>query len=452
MMASMAFWDAANLDAEDNINRSIWTSSRAAQRRLADAYPKSPAGLLQAELGLPWVPDLAGSRWREPGSVFVVGSAYSPFIAGHAGRARSMQLVDYDSSVEPIEFQRRFVEAVVEGDTNYYGPLATLLEPVVDDGSQVVLLDLCRGCLIDRETGSGGDDAIALDPDFFLAVAEANWAWTSARLEASDADVIVVLGLRAEHVLLRLLHAHGFRMRVRGRPRHFEPSTSAITEYATGMYLGHWLDRETWWEVEHPGWDRRWRLLPVYHPAVSLDSRWDRGYSRTRRLLASMMGRPVPDDDEVQGLHLSERPAGRTTADKATWEWVLAASVPPVGRLLASHPQAESRTTRLVETLDLERLIVLGDVLFNKCRMAYLDGAASSSDYRKADVAWEWLEAGMAKRHTRPSGWTGAAKLLRDGAEEALAEVRALDIGRLAGVALRVVDGPYREANKRGIK
>ncbi len=85
MMASMAFWDAANLDPEDDINRSIWTTSRAA-------------------LDLPWVPDLAGSRWRDPGSVFVVGLAYSPFVTGHAGRLRSMKLADYDPSAEPFEF------------------------------------------------------------------------------------------------------------------------------------------------------------------------------------------------------------------------------------------------------------------------------------------------------------------------------------------------------------
>lgn len=58
----------------------------------------------------------------------------------------------------------------------------------------------------------------------------------------------------------------------------------------------------------------------------------------------------------------------------------------------------------------------------------------------------------MEKRHSKPSGWTGAVTLLRDGADEAIAEVRDLDIGRLAGVALRVVDGPYREANRRGIR
>lgn len=331
-MVEMTFWNADDLDPDDEINQHIWATSRAEMALVLAEHPDSPAGLLQADLDLPWVPDLAGSRWRKQGSVFVIGSAYSPFLSGHAGRPKAMQLANYDPTVEVIEFQRRFIDAVVEGDANYYGPLATLLEPAVEDASQVVLLDLCRGCLIDRDTGKGGDDAMAADLELFMALAEANWGWTRDRLETSEAEAIVVRGFRAEHVLLRLLHADGFTMRIRGRDGHFVPPNKPITHYATDMRLGSWLDRQTWWEIEHREWGRRWKLLPVYHPAVSLDSRWDPGYVRTRGLLASMMGRPVPDVREVEGvqnLHASRQ--DRVAVEKATWAWVLAASVPPAG-------------------------------------------------------------------------------------------------------------------------
>ena len=58
----------------------------------------------------------------------------------------------------------------------------------------------------------------------------------------------------------------------------------------------------------------------------------------------------------------------------------------------------------------------------------------------------------MAKTYSKPSGWTGAIKLLRDGAEGGLEQVNALDIHGLATAALRVFDGPYTEANRRGIR
>lgn len=66
---AVTFWRAEYLAREDDINRSIWTASRAVQRRVINRFPDSPAGLLQGELDLLWVPDLAGSA---PGPVLPV--------------------------------------------------------------------------------------------------------------------------------------------------------------------------------------------------------------------------------------------------------------------------------------------------------------------------------------------------------------------------------------------
>lgn len=102
----VTFWDSDFLDCEDDIAKSIWTTSRDVQRHVLAARSESPVALLQSDLDLPWVPDLAGSWWAEQGGVFVIGSAYSPFIDGHAGRSKAMGFRDYNPNAEAIDFQR----------------------------------------------------------------------------------------------------------------------------------------------------------------------------------------------------------------------------------------------------------------------------------------------------------------------------------------------------------
>ncbi len=139
--------------------------------------------------------------------------------------------------------------------------------------------------------------------------------------------------------------------------------------------------------------------------------------------------------------------------DRGTWSYVMgAASPPPIGELLARCPRADARTTDLVRSLDLEGFLVLSDTLFNKCRISAIEKIAPGGEEQRGQVAWELLEAGMAKRHTRPSGWTGAARLLADGAEQALGVLKELEIEWLAAAALRVVTGPYEEANRLRIR
>jgi len=55
--------------------------------------------------------------------------------------------------------------------------------------------------------------------------------------------------------------------------------------------------------------------------------------------------------------------------------------------------------------------------------------------------------------YSKPSGWTGAIRILREGADDGLDQVQGLDIHGLATAALRIIDGPYhREANERGVR
>ena len=233
-MCSLSFW---TLDPCDKINHDIWSQSRTVMRRALAAHPNSLATLLQADLDLPWVPDLVGPKWRDAGSVVVIGSAYSPFIDGFAGRGKTMPQADYAPEAPVAAFQERFLRRIVRDDSNYYDPLVRLLSPVIVDSSKAVLLDLCRACLMDRSSGKGGDRAIKADPDLFWTLAVANWRWTRQRLEQSRAKVIIVLGFRAEHVLLRLLHDEHLRISVQGSGLLFEPADRSITGYATGKRL-----------------------------------------------------------------------------------------------------------------------------------------------------------------------------------------------------------------------
>lgn len=143
---------------------------------------------------------------------------------------------------------------------------------------------------------------------------------------------------------------------------------------------------------------------------------------------------------------------GRGPSNRASWDFVLGARrSKPITAILSQHPAVEARTARLQEGLTLERFVALGDALYNKTRKSMLQKRAPENPRRQAEIAFDLLDAWITKTYSKPSGWTGAIKLLRDGADEGLDQVRDLDIHGLATSALRVVDGPYREANELGL-
>jgi hypothetical protein len=264
----MSYFSSAVLD--DAINAEIWSDSVAVEGRVRAQSRPGRADLLQGRMGLPWVPDLVGPRWREPGTVMVVGSAYSPFIAESAGRRRTMPAGVYRQATDAGAFVTEFLHHVVRGDGDYYDPLGTLLNGAGVDGSHVVLTDVVRGCFIDSD-GVGGDDAINADPYLYMALATAGWPWTWRRLCESQSTSIVALGTVAEHALLKLLHDQGARAVVRGYPAMtYRHSDRRVGGYArAGCDLAFWRDHRTWWEIECQveGRPRRWCLLPVVHPS-----------------------------------------------------------------------------------------------------------------------------------------------------------------------------------------
>jgi hypothetical protein len=140
----------------------------------------------------------------------------------------------------------------------------------------------------------------------------------------------------------------------------------------------------------------------------------------------------------------------RALADE--WAAILAVDhAPPIGALLARHPDAETLTLRLLTGLTVERLVAIADALHNQARLSRLREAAPGDTTRQAELAWGALVRGVGKTH-RPSGWTGAAKLLVPGQDAGLTAVASLDIGRVAGVGARIVAGPYRRACQLGLR
>jgi hypothetical protein len=117
--------------------------------------------------------------------------------------------------------------------------------------------------------------------------------------------------------------------------------------------------------------------------------------------------------------------------------------VSSTGRLLASHPSAETYTRALLADLTVEGLVAIADALWNKCRPVDMAAEAPGDPLRQAELAWRYLFDGATKIHTGQTGWMGAAALLEPGKAAGLAAVSRLDIATLTAVSSRLVRGPY---------
>ena len=142
--------------------------------------------------------------------------------------------------------------------------------------------------------------------------------------------------------------------------------------------------------------------------------------------------------------HVTSGPIRPMRGDADVWSEILdVRSIPAVGRLLASSPNAAGNTRRLLAGLSVQRLVAIADALWNKCRPADMKAQAPDDPLAQAELAWHYLFIHANKIHEGSTGWTGAAVLLgRDGAA-GLDAVRNLDIATIAGVCSRLVRGPY---------
>lgn len=157
--------------------------------------------------------------------------------------------------------------------------------------------------------------------------------------------------------------------------------------------------------------------------------------------------------DAPRSTAASTRPRPSGSGGAPGWPEILRPGRPTTtGTLLARDPNAAALTRRLVDGLTVGRLIAIADALFNRCRASDMETAAPGDPLRQAALAWSALLAGANKEHTRPTGWTGAARLLDDGQVDGLAAVAGMDIGAIARVGAAIVSGPYSWANAHGIR
>ena len=191
------------------------------------------------------------------------------------------------------------------------------------------------------------------------------------------------------------------------------------------------------------------------------DERWFRSYlepviPELRKAGIDVWFEPATDSATSRAPQPAETSgAAAATASVSTDSWRAILRVdhaPPIGELLACHPEAIALTRRLLTSLTVERLIAIADALHNKCRVSDLKATAPGDPQRQSELAWAALLHGAEKTHERPSGWTGCAKLLNVGHLNGVAAVAKLEIGSVAGVCSRIVSGPYRQANASGLR
>ena len=312
----MPFWNANPFDLNDPINNEIWGGSPALQReihlpgaiRVAGAFGAQQAMLTPGivpgvgpETILPWVPDLAGKKWKEKASVFVVGSAYAGFIKEYSGRPATMNLCCYASANSSRMFQERFLKDVVEPDEAYYGKLAILFQNI-RRASQLCLLDLCRASFVKRGERPPFDvasETTVLQPAWtsYRQYVEANDAWTWRRLNPLRKQPIriVALGYVAENGILQLI-----RRQLAGEHLEIHDSVGHALQqgwwnnawnygYAdVGRPLHYWFHNHRWWIIRSK--DCEWRVLPIYHPAYV--NQHDPNYFSTREVLKQFLNAP----------------------------------------------------------------------------------------------------------------------------------------------------------------
>ena len=307
---SSDFWRLEYLDLFDALNEEIWARSQAVQNDLDPPSTLSQVGAIGAQQAmiptpdasapsiLPWVPDVVGKNWRSSQALHVVGAAYAGFIRELSGRGGCLPLAHYQDADSPRQFQEAFLPAVVQGDRDYYGPIADLCSQFVSPDS-LSLFDLCRVSLVQRSAGGLGrrDSSKGTDlrkrTDVYSRYSEtepaATWLWR--RIVESDASVLVALGHIAEHGLLRLFARNGCRVRDANSYWRAKETPGWARRYADQQrQLRYWLDAQRWWTIEGnvAGVARSWQLLPAYHPAARAQ---DPGYARTSGLLKRVLAR-----------------------------------------------------------------------------------------------------------------------------------------------------------------
>ena len=172
----------------------------------------------------------------------------------------------------------------------------------------------------------------------------------------------------------------------------------------------------------------------------------------------TVAGIPVLRPDTGERILRIGRDNGRRRDEEASpWNFVLGARSPKsIAEILCQHPMAEARGRKLAKDLTVERLVALGNALYNKTRRGELEEHAPDAPVHQAEIAFDRLENSMrtseqwiAKQVHNQSRWADTIALLREGSDSGLKRASQLDLAGLVTAALRIVDGPYQTACAR---
>lgn len=304
---------AFDLATADSINEEIWSESPRIQADVQaprGAWDVGDVGAQQAMCGsppIPWVPDLVGVDFHRPGSVLVVGMAYSGFVRRPNRNHGEIPWATYAACPSASAFCKRFLRAVVPVYPYYTNVLDALPEEVRH--RRVAFTDLCRVALVKvgphRDSSSGIERA---DTALFSRYADhpVNRDWHARRLLSSGARVVVALGHVAEHGVLRLMRdVLQCTVRASSNPsvsyeRESGPETWAKTYAHDGRKVGHWQETRDWWRAEGPR--GRWNVVTIPHPSESTVApvhveRIRRAWEELGQSKADLTAQTPPDHD-----------------------------------------------------------------------------------------------------------------------------------------------------------
>lgn len=284
-----------------------------AQKHVVDFGPDNP---------LPWVPDRIGKTFsHQDNGVLVVGSSYNGFIEGYSQRI--MALADYlhirdlireDKVPEACRlFITEFERQIMTPDRCvYYGPILNcLIQNAGVSRDRVCLTDLCKASFVMKgETHNDGtrldvgNDGIVrkhweLWVKFLECGANRNngvplpykWIWERMK----QCRHIVALGTIAEYGVIKVFRQMSESAQVTtrnggGNRLNRSSNRDALWKYCyadSSRKLSHWLDTNNWWILSDGAIDKRWNLLPVYHPAAR-PPHADLEYARSAPVLKQM--------------------------------------------------------------------------------------------------------------------------------------------------------------------
>ena len=436
----MGTWNEALLDLDDELNQEIWARSPAVQAQLDEprmgAHGSAAAAqALVGDVALPWVPDLVGSRWREPGALIIFGSSYADFFSPLAQRGRVMSMEEY-LAPSAAAFQRRFVSRVMNGDAAYYGKVAELLLTAGVSLSRVVLTDLCRASFVKIEwnRADASEGVLRSHAGHFARYVQANRPWHLRRIDASGAQVIVALGNLATWGVLDLLVGSGWRGNGNARQQGHHDSARWVRQAARPPGQS---------TLTHSS-GRRLVVLHVPHPSAHGSARPADGAPALRRLLGED---PPPAQPEEAGKPRAQPPRrkARPTAldNDAIWREAFKEAKPlAAADLLAEHPDAAGLTRELVASPSARLVVAVANAMFNPCRPARIDATGAEA----VRIAWATLLSRRDVPFDRAgTKWERLLDALDPMPSWAKDRVRRMDIRGLGSLSQALIRGPYRQ-------